>query len=81
MARGHCYKERCGVKLGVDVFQPWQVGLCGYGHITAHAAFRSLSFSVLTVGYLEAVEEETSFTEIPVSTGILIFFTCLKLVL
>lgn len=52
----------------------------GYGHITAHAAFRNLSFSVLTVGYLEAVEEETSFTEIPASTGIGFFFTCLKLV-
>lgn len=54
----------------MDVLQPWQVGLCGYGLITAHAAFRSLSFSALTVGYLEAIEEETSFTEIPVSTGI-----------
>lgn len=51
----------------------------GYGGITAHAAFRSLSFSVLTVGYLEAVEKETSFTEIPASAGIF-FFTCLKLV-
>lgn len=46
----------------------------GYGCITAHVAFRSLSFSVLTVGYLEAVEEETSFTEIPASTGILLVF-------
>lgn len=52
----------------------------GYGGITAHAAFRSPSFSVLTVGYLEAVEEEPSFAEIPASTGIVFFFfTCLKI--
>lgn len=45
----------------------------GYSHITARAAFRTLSFSVLTVRYLEALEEKTSFTEIPASTGIFFF--------
>lgn len=46
----------------------------GFGCITGYAAFRTLNFSVLTVEYLEALEEETSFTEIPASTGIFFFY-------
>lgn len=41
----------------------------------SHAAFGSLSLSAQTLGYLEALEEETSFTEIPASTGIYFYLS------